>query len=816
MIGHYLLTALSKFRRTPFTALANVLTLALGLACFIAAWGIATWWRSADAYHEKSDRTVVITQTVSGASENAAARFNPASSATLARYVREDVPELDLVARAFETSGAAVAGANSKLLIDASYIDPGFLSIFDFTFISGSRDAFLSEPSGLILTQDTAQRLFGSASALGQSLIIDNDRQGVVTAVIAPVRQPSFMGEHSDAALSFGMLGHWRASPGGVSRDAQDVWLRSNAYTFATLAPGASLSRANEALVSSIARRIPSDVRGDTTVAIEAVPVSQLTLRRIDNDLLGRSGLNLSATTLLFGFGALILLIAAMNYANLATAQAASRSQEIGLRRVLGAHRSSVMLQCWLEAILSALIAVAVALLVVALIAPVIRAQTSVDMTMFLSHGFAPFAMLAGLAILAGLVAGAYPALVLSGVRPVAALRPGGSGLGPNVIARILVSVQFASASFLLILVIVTQLQRYHLEQSSLDLSGDPMVVLNNLSSLDIDETALIARLEALPAVRSATMTDRLPWSEGRAVVGFSRSADAAAIPIPGHLKIVRHGYFETFGLDPLAGRVFSPERETAPTPLAQTESIVVDEAFAQRLGFASPQAAAGQIVHGGPDRQAFRIIGVTATEATRLEASDVSGHVYAFSQWRSGSSHLPILRIDSRDVPGAVAAITQVWDEFAPNAPANIQFFDALFERSFTGYARTGQTFMLLAASAFGISSIGIFGIAVHVASRRRREVAIRKTLGSSSQRVVRMLLADFSRPVLVGNLLAWPLAWAAGEAYLRSFADRVDLSPAPFGASMAITLLIAWAAVIGVVFKAATARPAEVLRRA
>jgi putative ABC transport system permease protein len=318
--------------------------------------------------------------------------------------------------------------------------------------------------------------------------------------------------------------------------------------------------------------------------------------------------------------------------------------------------------------------------------------------------------------------------------------------------------------------------------------------------------------------VRSVTLTDRVPWSSGRAVVRFSRSpgAGAATAAHPVHLKVVRHDYFETFGLDVLAGRAFSPERETEPTPLGETESVVLDHAYAELLGFASPQAAIGQIVYGGPDGQPFRVIGVTETEATRLEASEVIGHIYVFSQWRSGSAQFPIVRVDRDDVAGALASITRTWDGFAPNAPANIRFFDELFARGFAGYARAGQLFMLLSASAFVIASIGMLGIAVHVASRRRREVAIRKTLGSSAMRVVRLLLTDFSKPVLIGNLAAWPLAWIASEAYLRSFAERLDLGFMPFGLSLAATLFIAWMAVGGVVLRAANEHPAKVLRHA
>jgi putative ABC transport system permease protein len=151
-----------------------------------------------------------------------------------------------------------------------------------------------------------------------------------------------------------------------------------------------------------------------------------------------------------------------------------------------------------------------------------------------------------------------------------------------------------------------------------------------------------------------------------------------------------------------------------------------------------------------------------------------------------------------------------------APNIPLDLRFYDDLFQLRYWTYAQFGNLFLLLAGIAFTISTLGLLGIAVHAASRRRHEIAVRKTLGSSAARIVRLLLTDFSIPVLIGNVLAWPLAYVAAQAYLSAFAARIDLTPAPFAASLAITLLIAWAAVIGVVLKAATVHPASVLRRA
>jgi putative ABC transport system permease protein len=206
----------------------------------------------------------------------------------------------------------------------------------------------------------------------------------------------------------------------------------------------------------------------------------------------------------------------------------------------------------------------------------------------------------------------------------------------------------------------------------------------------------------------------------------------------------------------------------------------------------------------------------MSGLRAVETPSGPLTGAAYAFSFYPGYGSYLPLVRVKQEDIVPALAAIRATLKELAPAGLADLQFYDERFREAHRQYARISQLFILLAATAFFISSVGLLGMAVHVASRRRHEIAVRKTLGSSVTRVVRLLLTDFSLPVLIGNLLAWPLGYLAAQAYLAAFANRIDLTPAPFLLSMAITLMIAWAAVIGVVLKAASVRPAEVLRHA
>jgi putative ABC transport system permease protein len=832
MLAHYAAVALAKIRKTPFTTGASVLTLALGLACFIAAYGIAQWWRSGDTYHANADRTFVVGQSSTPAGQAEPNATQTQSSVALGKYLATEFSGIESVARVYIKEKAPVAAGSTAVLLEGAFAEPAFLDIFDFDFLAGDARSALDAPGSVVLTRDAAARLFGDAPALGQRLLIDNAHEATVTGVIAPVRQPSFMGASADAQVRFDMLGRWDVLPAGPQMDeaADRLWRITGVWTFVTLTPGASVDALNAQLPAFVERHVPAELRAVSDVRNTAFPVSEMTRRTLDNTLFPRSTLGLTAAAALLGLGALTLLVASINYANLATAQAAVRGREIGLRRTLGAGRAQIMLQTWAEAGLLTLLATLLALLALALAAPAVRAQTGIDLLHFLSQGAAPLIVLAALVVVVAFVAGAYPALVLSGLRPIAVMRPSRSHSGPKGVARILVGVQFATASFLLIVLTVAQLQRVHLEREALNAARDPVVVLNEILTIGVDYDLLMGALAGQPGVVSASLVDHAPWSDGAATWPLARSPDASANATTAILKLVADDYFDTISQDVLAGRVFARERETASSPQFfsgdSLPPIVIDRAYATALGYASPAAAVDDIVYvpqsflslrGGTAARPVRIIGVVETDMARVNDFDAQGSMYVYTtEVTFSDGQYPLVRLARDNVAAGLQSIERVWQDLAPNIAVDIQFTDQLFERAYRQHAQIGQIFVLLVSTAFAIASIGQLGIAVHVVSRRRHEIGVRKVLGSSSLGVARLLLLDFSKPALVANLLAWPAGYLAAQTYLSAFAHRVELTPAPFALSLAITLAIAWAAVIGEVLKAASVRPAEVLRHA
>jgi putative ABC transport system permease protein len=812
MIRHYFLMALLKFRLAPVTTLANVVTLALGLFAVIIASGIVSYWRSSDSDIAPLGRAIALTTAYQD--EDSPTAEMVATPAHLAKYVRQDIPRLEDVAR-FRLVGDIPADTGDHIVIlKGAQAEPDLLNVFHFRFISGNPKTALDPDSAVILTQSAAERLFGDAPAVGRRLVLARQRDVVVTGVIAPPAEPSVF---ANGPLSFDYLSVMPPDPPGQAEN----WGNMSLQTFGLLPADGSLTIGglNRQLAAMAARRIPPERKDDHAV-FRAAPVQEITERNLNVELFGYGNTRFSVVSILFGLGLIVLCVACLNYANLATAQAASRAKEIGMRKVLGASRMGVLVQSWVEAGVSILAALALTVLMVWLVAPAFKAQMDIDIARALLRDPVALAAIAGLSAATALVAGLYPAFFLTSVRPAEALGAGKLRGGPRVIAEILIGIQFAAAGALLIAVFIVNQQNNHLRGLALKRSADPVLALPPVSLTGVDINTLRQELTRYPQVKAVGEVIALPWSPSESLSPLSRSPEPLVSRIKSSILRVGLGYFEASSSMLLAGRIFD-DRDKGAAPLfggkhpasspGRDVPIVIDRLEAQRLGFPSPTAAVGQHLYFGSG--VLEIIGVVENQPRRLKGEAGLGTAYTYVE---RAEQRPLIRISANDVDGGLAAVKQTWSKVAPNMPLTYEFTDEVFEQNFKGFARVGQLFQILSLLALLISAAGLFGMAVHVIQRRMHEIGVRKTLGSSATGLVGLLLASFSKPVIVANLLAWPAAWYAAQAYLGVFAERITISPLPFVVSLSITLLIAWLAVGGQTLRAALVCPAEVLRHA
>jgi len=840
MLKHYVAVALRNVRGAPFTSAVNLLTLAVGLVCFVTAYAFVTFWGSAEQHFSKSRDIYVLTLTIKtregdggfGGLDNATAAPDVA-----AEFLRSDFPAISKLARMVQIDRQTMVATGDRAeRLSAVAVDPEFLEMFDLPFVAGDAGTAFASPRSVVLTRDYAARLFGAENPIGKTLLVGNSVDTTVTGVIDPIPEPSHLGRSANA----------RAVDMFASRDVLDAlrgpspipaaqfgFFNIGATIYLYLPPSGGLSpdQLRVQLKDFVARHVTAEQLRNQDYSFGVEPVSVMLSGTGD---FFDTGLTYDAVLLLLG--GLVLGVACVNYANLATARAARRVREIGVRKALGASPGQIAVQSFAEAGAFAVAALLVALAVFVAAQPLVKRLlgAELDTTFFTSLSMWP--ALAALLVAVTLAVGAYPAFVLSRVRPVSAIAVRQARLGSPLFSTLLVGTQFGVASFLLIALTVISMQNAEMRRTALAAIDDPLVLIANPArQTKVAATTLRERLGQLPQVRSVTEVIFAPW-EGLMVTPVAASQDPTSAGRPVTTRQVGYDFFDVFSVAVLAGRVFDRDHAEdllAPGPPpagAQSgeppppNNIVVDQTFVAAFGLGTPQEAVDKLVYrplpanlppGVTPRPQppLRVIGVVEDRSFsffKLPANS-AGAIY---QLRT-SLDMTVARVAAADVAGGLQGIDAAWRELAPNVAVSRRFLDEVFERAYAQYLRINQLFAVLSAMAFGICVAGLFGMAIFVAGRRRREIGVRKTLGASTSRMVTLLLVSFSKPVVIANLVAWPAGYFAARAYLNQFSQSIPLTPWPFVLSVLITLGTACLAVLGQTVRAARTTPAEVLRQ-
>jgi putative ABC transport system permease protein len=823
VLKHYIIQALRSFWSFKVTAGVNLLGLVLAVVCFVASYLYIDSLVRSDMHFANASRTYVITQEVWNNGSKLIPAY-PSAGPPAAAYLRVDFPGLRAVARALPLHFQSAATDERKADVKTLAIDAAFLQIFDFNFKAGEPSVALTSAHSAIITERTAERLFGRGQALGRRILLQNQTEVTVTGVIAAVPQPSHLAEGDENALAFDILVPMRlvAEMGttagiGVQMNPDDQSWGGTWYRTYVLFPADGTFTPQEFLeqLPAFAKRRANPPGALITSVFGAVPVSHMALALNDAVYAGNA---ISVTTMIFALCALILVIACINYANLAVAIATTRAKELGVRKVVGATRLHLIRQSLVEAGVLGFTAVALVMaLALLVIAPVNRVfQTNFTVASLLMPQM--WLMVVGLIAAITFIGGMYPALALARVRPVDALRAGNVSGGPRFVPTILVGVQFAAASFLLVVALVMAQQNRMLREQGLQGGRNSVVVLgNDLRELGISFDTLREELLRNPNIEAVSSAASSPWQDGGWHVTLARGTEASAFRQDTILNPIGDHFFDAIGLRRLAGRLLDREHGDTIIPFdqlapGQEEKIVIDRALAAALGWNDPNEAIGKVTYTtvGSSELRLRIVGVVETGYPRLVGPNTAADAYALWPERAG---VPLIRVSQEHVLDAVRHIDNTWNSLALKVQIRREFMDVLFESAYRNYSRINSMLNGLSAFAFLIAIMGLCGLAIHVTTRRQREIGIRKTLGATVRGVVTMLLIDFAKPVLIANLIAWPFAWFVGRQYIERFTQQSEITLWPFALSLVITVGVAWASVVVQALRAAIVKPANVL---
>jgi putative ABC transport system permease protein len=804
--------------RHPWHVALSIAVLTLGLTCFIATGLFLAYLDGFDRELPNSERIYAVYQSFDQRNNGLDYPLGVRTAFPVAEQLRLEIPELEATARLVGSSAVVSADGGEPLPDPVLFVDADFTKIFQLDVVAGELEGALAAPKSAVLAAATATKLFGTTAAVGRVVRINRQGQGVeltVTAVVEPPRH-SHRGD-SRFSAAFGVLGSWDLQDATLNDTLRTSWLLPGPSTYVLLPPAMTAREFNDRLRVFADRSLPE---AGAKIGFEARHVSQLVKDGVEASLRGITGHNLPLPAVLLALGGLILGVACVNFVNLTTARSAGRAREIGVRKSLGANVRAIVLQDLLQTAALTLIATALSFAVIFLATLPFGAESRALVGVPWS---APsFWLELGLLLAAvTAAAGLYPALVLARVNPSAALRRGTGKGGPRLLRTVLVGVQFGSAALLCIAVAVAYLQTSALRAKALGRFADQYVVVgaNVRSASGISFDALATELLRGPGIKGVAGVGFYPWAAGPPL-RVSRSPGEDGVQALIHHRNVTHDYFALLDTPLLAGRVFSRERadDARPRPgedargRATPPAVVLDRRAAAALGWPNPADAVGEVVYsvnfGGAPVQ---VVGVVESEPLTLRSYDSDAFVYALDTL---TTLVTLVRIDNTQVRAALAHIDDLWRRAAPNTRIAHPFLDEEFERTYAAFTTAHRVALGLASFAIAIAAVGLLGLAGFMTARRTREIGLRKSQGATTRSILRLLLWDFSKPVVIANIVVWPIAFSAAREYLAMFVEGMPLTPLPFVLTLAATVLVAWCAMGVYVLGAARLNPAIALR--
>jgi putative ABC transport system permease protein len=819
MFRNYLAAALRNLLRNKLYAAITVAGLAVG---FAAAMLIGLYVRDEltfDRFLPGHERIYLMTSTIEiPGSKPIRTKL---SQIKLAERLPLDFPEIE---RAGRLTGAYFPPTVRRGEIVAAeqslyYADANFFRILRFPSIAGDLEHALDAPDAVVLTRSVARKYFGRDTPLGEILTIDR-APFRVTAVIEDL--PS--NTHVTAQI-FAAAGS-PTSP--ISRFGEiNGPVDTTLFTYVQLRPGVSPETLRPRMAAFLDRRFPLDALGrsqGTKRDTHFLPLTRIHLSPDNQEVFNaKSAVDPAVLAAIAAVGVLIVAVAAINFVTLMTARAARRAVEVGVRKAAGAGRRDLVVQFLGEAFLYVAASAVLALSLAELLMPAFNAFLQRRMTFDYLHDPAlGLSVLLGTVVIA-LLAGAYPALVLSGFRPAAVLKGGPvASVGGGVVRQALVVAQFTVLIVLILVAITIARQTLYALNEGLRLDKDQaLFVFSQPCSATLRD-----EVRRLPGVRAAGCASaeamNLSSSHDEMVVD-GRRASLARAPVD-------FGFFEVFGIAPVAGRLFDPRRaaDAAMDHPDAYQPVILNETAVRRLGFRSPQEAVGKSIlwHGFWDETLRRpgpvnwpakpseIVGVVPDFTLGSVRQPIEPFLYGVGRLAPPSSVALAVKLEGAQVPETLAAMDRIWSRVGQGRPMIRYFVDQFTLRLYLDTLIQGATVAIAGVIALVVAALGLFALSAYTTERRTKEIGVRKAMGASSSDILRLLLWQFAKPVLWANLIAWPVAWLVLTWWLSSFAYRVEVAPWTFAAAGAGALAIAMATVFVHALVVARAKPVAALR--
>jgi putative ABC transport system permease protein len=786
MFKNYILIALRNISRQKMYSVLNIAGLAIGMAAFLLITMYAQYELSFDSYHQNSDRIYRMVR------EGRTLTPPPLGPAMVQNFA-----EIEAVARIIQDKDTLVSRGDNHFLEENYYwVGPDIFRIFTLPFIHGDPESALRDSSSIVLSQSAARRYFGDQNPLGETLMIDDKRDFKVTGVMADMPPNS----HFTMDVMVPFEDYFRGTEVDVTS-----WNSNYVYTYFLLREGAD----PVALQSDIHRVIEIPLFEKYGVP-KPYPESHYLVQPIkDVHLYSHREQEISVNNdimyvLLFSsIAVLILLIACINYVNLTTARSTRRGKEVGVRKVVGARRIQLVQQFMGESFLLILVALGLAVVIVELTLPAFNNLVERELSMAAMAEPQFLLVLAATALFVSLLAGGYPAIIISGIKPIAILKGVfSSSKRGRSLRNILVLFQFSVTIALFICTLTINNQLDFMNNYDVGYSKNDLIVLKvRDQAVRRNIEALKAELLEYPEILGVATSGRLPND----IDGFTSRALNPRLPDQEttiYYNTADYDFVDIYDIQIVHGRNFSREFG------ADEEGVfLVNEAAVRAGSWDSPLQQTMTHWSG----ETGKVIGVMKDFHLSSLHSPIAP-LYIFLD-PDRFSYISI-KVNPVDIPATLKYVAGVMEKFSPNFPFEYSFFDQEFASVYHPEQRMVNIFVSFAILAIIVGCLGLFGLSAYTAQQRTREIGIRKVMGASVARITILLSREFIRWVVLANLIAWPIAYWAMDVWLQNFARQADQSLPYFLLATLVALVIAVLTVSVQSVKAATASPIEALR--
>ncbi|TSD66896.1 FtsX-like permease family protein [Inquilinus sp. KBS0705] len=792
MIKNYFKIALRNLWRHRGFSFINITGLSVGItACFFIFMYVA-FELSYDRFHTKADRIYRIVTDIKTPSETI---NTGVTSWAFAPNLKLDFPEVESFVR---ISGGSflVRKGNVKFQEERSiFADSTFFKVFDFKLLKGNPNTALSAQASVVFTETAAKKYFGNTDPVGQTILITGDAiPALVTGVMKDIPENSQI--KADMLISMSSLTQ------KFSKGIEEQWGNYGAVSYLLLKPGTDWKVLQSKFPAFMEKRNGTEAKKSQMFAtLFLEPLKDVYLHS------KRGGLETGSISNVYVFSIVavfILLIACINFINLTTARSVERAKEVGIRKVVGAAKGELAGQFMGETVVLCLIAFVITVILSVLLLPVFNQLSGKT----ISPGIfsTPWYVLSlfGLSVGIGLLAGIYPAIVLSSFKPVLVLKGRFStGTKGSLLRKSLVVAQFSISIALIIGTIIVYNQMDFMRNRDLGFSKDQTLVMD--TNGDPGKEAFKQSVSLLPGVKSTTLSSSVPGGGNAGAYSEIENKKGDLQIANLDLYFVDFDYVNQFKIKMVAGRPFSKDFMSTDT----SQAMLLNEEAVKMFGYSSPQQAIGRrFKQWGREGKIVGVMKDFHFRSLQEKIKPLSMRV------ELRNLNMVSVKVSSANLPATIAGVEAKWKELIPNRPFSYFFLDEFFDRQYRSEERFGKLFFNFSILAIAISCLGLLGLASYSTYQRTREIGIRKVLGASTPGIVNMLSVDFMKLVAISFIIATPVAWYFMYKWLQDFAYRIDIQWWVFLLAGVMAMVVALVTISFQAIKAALSNPVKSLR--